>query len=344
GDARHERYQAALSCVLEDEKVDGVIVILTPQAMTNIEEIAQVIVAEGKESKKPILCCFMGCFDVSRGIEILGEGNIPNYQFLESPTRVLRDMYKYKEWTHQVYSPLKKFRADKRKSARIIRNTKKDERIYLPEIESIEVLDAYEFPTLKSVLAKDVDECISAANKIGYPVAMKIVSPDIIHKFEVGGVLLKLKDDSEVKRAYLKMRNNVKKLRPNARIWGVNIQEMAKGGQEVILGAKRDSFFGPVTMFGLGGVYVETIKDISFGFIPLRPADALKIIKSIKTFKILSGIRGKPPYDISAIVDCLLRLSQLIMENESISELDINPLIVYPEGCKVADVRIILSE
>lgn len=344
GDARHERYQAALSCILEDKNVDGVIVILTPQAMTNIEEIAQVIVEEGKKSKKPILCCFMGCFDVSRGIEILGEGNIPNYQFLESPTRVLRDMYKYKEWTHQAYSPLKKFRTDREKAARIIRKANKDERFYLPEIESIGILNAYGFPTLKSVLAKDVDECISAADKIGYPVAMKIVSPDIIHKFEVGGVLLKLKDASEVKRAYLKMRNNVKKLRPHARVWGMNIQEMAKGGQEVILGAKRDSFFGPIIMFGLGGVYVETIKDISFGFIPLRPADALKIIKSIKTFKILSGIRGKPPYDISAIVDCLLRLSQLIMENESISELDINPLIVYPEGCKVADVRIILSE
>jgi len=174
-------------------------------------------------------------------------------------------------------------------------------------------------------------------------VAMKIVSPDIVHKFDVGGVILKLRTGSEVEKAYGNLMRNIGKRLPDAKVWGVNIQEMAKGGEETIIGAERDELFGPVIMFGLGGIYAEAIKDVSFAFAPLRPPGPKQMIESVKSYKILAGMRGRRPADIDAIGECLLRLSQLIVDFPEISELDINPLIVYPKGCKVADVRIILK-
>jgi len=345
GDAQHDRYDITLKKVLNDKNVDGIIVLLTPQSMTDIEEIANTIVKVAKGSTKPILSCFMGVVDVSKGVYILEENHIPHYKFPEDAARTLASMFKYHQWIIRERTSIKKYEVNKDVVMKVLEKARREGRNYLPEIESIEVLNAYGFPTLKSRLAKNKEECIKFANEIGYPVAMKIVSPDIIHKFDVKGVMLKLKTDSELESAYEEMMDNVRRLRPDARIWGVNIQEMAKGGEETIIGAKRDEIFGPLVMFGLGGIFVETIKDVSFGFAPLRPSGAIKMIKSVKTYKILEGIRGKPPADIDSIVECLLRLSQLMVDFNEIYELDMNPLIVYPkgEGCKVADVRIILK-
>jgi acetyltransferase len=343
GDARSDRYEAALRIILKSEEVDSVIVLLTPQSMTDVENIARVVVKLAKGTKKPILCSFMGAFDVSGGIKILEQNKIPHYRFPEKAARVLGHMNKCREWRSRQQFRVKKFDVNRGKAAKVIEGAKRARRRYLPEIEALEVLNAYGFPTLQSQLCKNLNECTKAANEIGYPVAMKIVSPDIVHKFDVGGVILKLGTDEEIKKAYENLMRNVRKRRPNAKIWGVNIQEMAKGGQETIIGAERDKLFGPVIMFGLGGIYAEAIKDVSFAFAPLKPPESKWMIESVKSYKILAGMRGCPPSDIDAIGECLLRLSQLIVDFPEISELDINPLIVYPKGCKVADVRIILK-
>ncbi len=341
GDARHDKYEHAVNNVLKDKNVDGVIVLLTPQAMTDVEEIARVLVKAAKGGLKPVLCSFMGASDVSGGVEILESGNIPHYKFPEKAAKALGDMNSYREWGARPRTEVKSFSVDREKASQVLSRAKQEGRIFLPEIEVLKVLNAYGFPVLKSRLCTGSDECLKAACDVGYPVAMKIVSPDIIHKFETGGVILGLAEDLEVKKAYEEMMGNIRKNMPRAKIWGVNIQQMAEKGQEVILGARRDELFGPVVMFGVGGIYTEVIKDVAFGFAPLGSSGAIKMIKSVKMYKILAGARGQLPADISAIGENLMRLSQLIMDFDEVSELDINPLIVYPEGCKVVDARII---
>ncbi len=346
GDAQHDRYEVALSNVLKDKNVDGVIVLLTPQSVTDVEDIAESVVKITKGTEKPVLACFMGIVDVSKGVDILKQNKIPTYRFPEEAAETMALMFKFGEFIFQPKTEVKHYKVDKEKVQKIIESVKKDGRSFMPEIEALGVLEAYGFPILKSRLAKDKKEAVKLAKEIGYPVVMKIVSVDIVHKFDVKGVVVNIQDDAEIEKAYDTMLENVKKFKPDARVWGVNIQEMAKKGEEVIVGANRDIAFGPLVMFGLGGIYVEALKDVTFGFAPLKPSDVVKMIRSVKMFKILEGIRGKPPSDLDAIADCMQRLSQLLVDFEDIMELDMNPIIVYAkgEGCRVADVRIIIKE
>lgn len=193
-------------------------------------------------------------------------------------------------------------------------------------------------------VVKTPEEAVSVARQIGYPVVLKVLSPDIVHKFDVGGVQLNLNSDSDVKQAFEKIINSVKQHLPEARIEGVIVQAMAKKGREVILGLKRDPQFGPILMFGLGGIYVEVLRDVTFRFAPVRELGAYRMVRDIRTYKLLEGVRGEPPADIDKIVECIERLSQLAIEQDLIEELDINPLIVYPqgEGAVVVDVRIMV--
>jgi acetyltransferase len=345
GDAQHDRYEAALSNVLKDKNVDGVIVLLTPQSVTDVEDIAESVAEIGKASEKPVLACFMGMFDVTKGIEILKSKKIPTFRFPEEAAETMSLMYRYGQLIYQPKTEPKKYDVDVNKVKQIFEKVRKDGRLYLPELESLEVLNAYGFPTLKSKLAKTKEEAVKAANEVGYPIVMKIVSPDIVHKFDAKGVIINLKTDAETAQAFDDMMLNAKTYKADADIWGVNIQELAKKGEETIVGAKSDEKFGPLVMFGLGGIYVEVLKDVTFGFAPLRPAYAMKMIRSVKMYKILEGIRGKPPADIESVADCLMRLSQLLIDFPEIVELDMNPIIVYArgEGCKVADVRILIK-
>jgi acetyltransferase len=191
---------------------------------------------------------------------------------------------------------------------------------------------------------RDPAEIASALQEVSLPIAMKIVSPDIVHKFDVGGVRLKIRTIDEARRTYDEIMETVRKHSPSARIEGILIEEMARGGVEVILGAARDPRFGPICMFGLGGTFVEAMRDVTFRIAPMWESSAENMITSIKAYRILRGVRGIPPSDIKAIKDCILRLSQLVNEHPEIAELDINPLIVYPEGqgCVVADSRMLL--
>lgn len=346
GDAQHDRYEVAFEAVFNDAGVDGVIALLSPQAITDIKEVAKIVSRFANKKEKPVLACFMGLVDVSEGVKVLEQNNVAHYMFPEASARVLSSMYKYTQWLVRKRTKPKEFKVDKEKVKQIFDKVKIENRNFLPEVEAIEVLRAYGFPMLKSKLTKDVNDCVKTANEIGYPVAMKIASSDIIHKFDVGGVRLGINNDEELKKEYKDMMDNVKKHMPNAKIWGVLIQEMCEKGVETIIGMKKDPHFGPLIMFGLGGIYVEVLKDVTFRVAPIRELGAMIMIESIKTHKILEGVRNTPKRDIKSIAECIQRLSQLVMDFDEINEFDINPLVVYEEGkgCRVADARISITD
>jgi acetyltransferase len=346
GDATHERYEAAIRHVLMDEGVDGAIVILTPQAMTDILQTAEIVPRVAKDIDKPVFCSFMGIVDVSEGVRYLEEHGIPNYPFCESAVRAMASMVRFGNLLRLEKRHVRRVSADREATEQIIRAKLGDKKkVFLPEKEANEILQSYGFPVLRSRLVKEPSQIKEAAEEIGFPVAMKICSPDIVHKFDAGGVRLKIKTVDEAHRTYEEIIENAKKYNSSAEIKGILIEKMARGGVEVILGAVRDEKFGPICMFGLGGTYVEALKDVTFRLSPMWEISAELMISSIKAYKILKGVRGNPPSDIDAIKDCILRLSQLVADHSEIMELDINPLIVYPEGegCVVADSRILLK-
>jgi len=347
GDATHERYEGAILDVLMDDNVQGAIVILTPQAMTDILETAEIVPRVVKGIDKPVLCCFMGIVDVSEGIRYLEKHGIPNYSFPEEAVRALAAMVRYGGLLRLEKRSFRRVAADREAAAQIIREKLKDsDRHYMPENEANEILQCYGFPVLKSRLIKDPSEIPLSAEKIGLPVAMKISSPDIVHKFDAGGVRVKIKTVEQAQKAYEEIIENAKKFNPAAHINGVMMEKMARGGVEIILGATRDPKFGPICMFGIGGRFVEAVKDVTFRLAPMWEISAEIMIRSIKSYQVLRGVRGLPPSDIDAIKDCLLRLSQMVSDHPEIAELDINPLLVYPEGegCVVVDSRILLTK
>lgn len=347
GDATHERYEAAIRQVLMDENVDGAIVILSPQAMTDIMETAEIVPHVVKGIDKPVLCSFMGIVDVSQGIKYLEKHGIPNYPFPEAAVRSMASMAFYGNLLSLERRQVRRIAADRDTASEVIKKklTGRD-RYYMSEKEANEVLQCYGFPVLKSVLVKDVSQVDDAVEEFIFPVAMKIASPDIVHKFDVGGVRLKIKTKTEAREAFKQITENVKKVKPSAKIDGVIVERMAKRGVEIILGAVRDDKFGPICMFGLGGTFVGSMKDVTFRLAPMWEISAEIMIRSIKAYSILRGVRGSWPCDIDAIKDCILRLSQMVTQHPEIAELDINPLIVYPQGkgCVVADSRILLKK
>ncbi|MBT3394517.1 MAG: CoA-binding protein [Waddliaceae bacterium] len=344
GDAKHDRYESVLEQLVKDENVDGIIVILTPQAMTDIHEIANVIVKYSKETDKTILSCFMGGTDVARGITILEKNGVPHYTFPHDVARALAAMSQYNESLQRKYVDTKRYDVDTKTAKEIFAKAKEKGQEFLTIDQSMDVFKAYGLPLLPYGMAKDADEAANIANEIGYPVVLKVVAQEIVHKIDVGGVRLNIADEEDLRKTYSAMLEDIAKASPEAVIDGVFVQAMGKKGKEVILGMKRDEQFGPVLMFGLGGIYVEVIKDVTFGLAPLQDDDAKRMIHTIKTFPLLEGLRGEKPSDIENIKEGLKRLSQLSCDNEEIKEIDINPLLVYEEGegTKVLDARIIL--
>lgn len=229
------------------------------------------------------------------------------------------------------------------KISAIFAQANKEGRKFLLETEAKNVCTEYGIPVTKFSVAKNAEEAVKSAEKIGYPVVMKIVSPDVIHKFDVGGVLINLKTAREVESAFKKILENVKKHNPNAKIIGITVQEMAPASTEVIVGAIKDPQFGQTLMFGLGGIFVEILKDVTFRIAPITEQEAREMIIEVKAYPLLQGYRGQPPADIDAIVKILLATSRLIMDYPQIKELDLNPVIVYEKGAKTVDARIILE-
>jgi len=343
-EAQEKQYKASLDEILGDDDIHSAIVILTPTAFTHVEEIAHAIVTSAKKHEKPVLCCFLGVYDVSRGIDILEDNNIPTYRFPESAARVLAEMTHFSWWLKRPRTGIKKYKVNKPAAEKIIKQARKENRTFLLEQEAYDILKEYGFPVIRSKLTLNIKQAIEASEEIGFPVVMKIASPDVIHKFDFGGVVLDITTPAEVKKAWNTIRKNVLGINPKARIKGILVEEMAKKGKEIILGVNHDPQFGPILMFGLGGIYVEALEDVTFRLAPVNELTASRMITTIKTYKILDGYRGGPVYDLKAIEDCIKRLSQLAMDFDEIKELDINPLIVYEKGkgCSIVDARIIL--
>jgi 4-hydroxybutyryl-CoA synthetase (ADP-forming) len=284
----------------------------------------------------------MGLDEGIQNKEILAQGGVPHYEYAETAIRSLKAMLRFTEWSNTQEGKIHKFTVNKKKVEKVFEKVKEEGRKNLLEEEGQEVLRAYGFPIPKSILSKKDKEAIQAAKKIGYPVVMKIVSPQIIHKSDAGGVKVGLKNSQEVRTAFKEIIKNARKYNKKAIIKGVLVQEMVKGGKETIIGSKLEPGFGPVVMFGMGGIYVEVLKDVTFRLAPITNLEADEMISSIKTNKLLQGVRGEKPSDTKKLSECLERISQLVSDFKEIKELDMNPVLVFEKGkgCKVVDVRI----
>lgn len=346
GDASADRYHKCLELILNDPHVDEVLVILTPTAVINVKETAEKVANLSSKQSKPVLTSFMGRVSIEQGIKVLQEKKIPNYSYPESAVKVFRTMADYQKWLNAPAPSYRTFKARKKKVATILAKAQENNLLKLGEQEAREIISSYGFKIPKSILAHTTKEALAASKKIGYPLVMKIVSPDILHKTDVGGVRVGIENAHQVEEAFLEITSQTKQYLPRATILGVSIQEMVAGSKEVILGVSKDPQFGPLIMFGLGGIYVELLKDVSFRIAPLSLNEADEMIREINSFPLLRGVRGERPADISAIKECLLRLSQLVTDFPDIIELDINPLIVKPEGegAVATDARITLEE
>ncbi len=344
GDASASLYQFALETVLADPGVDGVIVLATPQAMTDVAGIADVIMKIKKSTDKPILPSLLGGVEMEKGVKLLERDRLLNYNDPERAAYTMRMLTRYNNVRNRVYETPRRFEADRTVVRKVIDDARRAG-INVLGLEALPVLEAYGIPTLKYRIVNGVDRAMAAAREIGYPVVMKIVSPQIVHKSDVGGVRVGLQNDQDVINAYNKMMRDVRTAVPNCVITGVLIQQMATGGKEVILGMNRDPQWGPLLMFGLGGIYVEVLKDVQFRVAPLSEKDALGMIYGIKTHQLLEGVRGEKPADIPKLVELLERLSQLVTDFPDILELDVNPVTVYEKGkgCIALDARMTIT-
>jgi acetyltransferase len=346
GDAGETRYQLALQGILADDNVDGVLVICVPQMTTNLEATSTVISQQVRFADKPVFAVYMATGDIEESLKILEDAKIPHYRFPEDAARALGAMARYVQWRTRPRTEVRHFDdVQPDKVREILARAKSQGRRFLPEPEAHAVLRAYGLPMSRSRMVQDEAEAVRAAREIGGPVAMKIVSPHIVHKVDVGGVKLNLQSEDDIRTAFNDLIAQIKATRPDVEIWGVLVQEMVRGGKETILGMKRDPHFGALLMFGLGGIYVEVFRDVTFRIAPIRELSAQHMIEGIKGIKLLRGFRGEPPSDINAIATALTRLSQLVTDFPEIEEMDINPLIVLPvgSGARVVDARILIA-
>ena len=342
GDADFNRFENVLNEVLQHENVGSVISMCTPSATLDYDKLAEVIVKMSKKYKKTMLASLMGLDEGITNREILAAGDVPYYTYAEGSIRALKAMLRFVEWVKSPDGNVTKFEVDKDKAKSIFDKVKEEGRTNLLEDEGREILDAYGFPLPQSIVATTEDEAVNAANKIGYPIVMKISSPQIVHKSDAGGVKVNLTNDDETRNGFRTIMENAKKYDSNAEIKGVLIVEMVKGGKEMIIGSKLEPGMGPVVMLGMGGIYVEILKDVTFRLAPLTDQEANDMISSIKTKKLLDGVRGEEPSDINKLSECIQRLSQLVSDFKEIKELDMNPVLVMEKGngCKILDVRI----
>ncbi len=343
GDAQADRYEVALKSALWDQNVDCGLVMLTPQAMVDIKKVGEIIASIAPRSGKTIVGCLMGLVDVSPGVAVLQANGIPHYSFPEAAVRSLATLYHYQKWIERPRTEIKSFDVKLGLAKRIIARARRLGESNLSQDEAMSVLEAYGFPTVKTKFAKTSQESVNAAVAIGFPVAMKIVSRDIAHKVDVGGVKLNLGTEQEVRAGFEEITRNVTTHVPTARVDGVVVQEYIVGGRETIIGLRRDPKFGPLLMFGLGGIYVEAYRDVSFRLAPIRELGAFNMISQLRGSKILEGSRGQSPVDTKVLAECIERVSQLAVQLDEVQELDINPLVAFEKGCRALDARIILG-
>ncbi|NLF78785.1 MAG: CoA-binding protein [Chloroflexi bacterium] len=346
GDARADRYAGAIELVAADPNVDGLICIVTPQAMTEIVETANAIGKLCERIDKPVLGAFMGEERAKAGEDVLNSYGIPNYMFPEQAAQALAAMRDYNDSRDRPDPEIVSFEADRHAVRQVFEQVRAEGRVSVGETESRAVAKAYGLRLPQSELAATADEAVQIADQIGYPVVLKIASPDILHKTDVGGVRVGLASATDVRDAFDLILYRATRYVPDARIWGCLVQEMvATDGVEVLVGMSRDAQFGPLVTFGLGGILVEALKDVTFRIAPFGREDAEAMLDEIRAHSLLRGVRGRPPVDREALVETLLRVSQLVTDFPEIVEMDINPLMVYAagRGAIALDMRLVLK-
>jgi len=345
GDATSERYKVVLEQAIKDKAVEGICVILTPQAMTDVEDIAQVVISSSKNTDKPVFSAFIGGKRVKKAINKLKEERIPCFTDPSVAINAYSKLINFVELKKREYRNTYRIEISQESIERVVKILDKIKSAHISEIggdEAFEILSMYGFTFPEKGLAKTPMEAVAIAERIGYPVVMKISSPHILHKTDVGGVKLNLTNEKAVYNAFVEITTNVKRIMPEAYIEGVMVYEMVTGGKEVILGVSYDRTFGHMIMFGLGGIYVEVLKDVSFRIAPVNEEEAFDMINEVKASRILDGVRGEKPYDKEEIAKCIMRLSKLVNDFPEIKEVDVNPYLVMNNGGIGLDARIII--
>ncbi|MBN1298308.1 MAG: acetate--CoA ligase family protein [Actinobacteria bacterium] len=344
GDALAQRYEKTFEVILKDKDIHAMIVLLTPQAMTDelgtAKALAEALEKSGR--KIPVVTSFMGGHEVKEGVDYLNSIGIPNFSIPEEAVQALKALIDQSDWIKKDHELIKAFNSDKKTVSAIFKLNIERNRLELGEMEARDILTAYNIRVPYAGVAKNITDAHDIIKNTGYPVVLKIDSPDILHKSDVGGIKVGIKNDEELESAFHTILANVKKSLPQARINGISIQEMVQDKKEVIIGVNKDPQFGHMIMFGLGGIYVEILKDVSFRIAPIKETDSKEMIDEIKTVKLLKGARGEKPSDIDSIVEVLLKISQLVTDFPEIVEMDINPLFVKEKGkgAIAGDVRI----
>ena len=349
GDALADRYRVALGATTADPGVDSLLVILTPQSMTEIEATAEAIAETHRLSSKPIAVSFMGSDLVHDGVRYLLEQGVAAYRFPEAGVEALAYLTEFSERSRRDISVPFAFNDIDRRIARELIDTARRSGSRLPEAQAVPVFAAYGFRTLKSFVVRSAEEAQGLSNEFLAPLVIKIVSPEILHKSDVGGVRVGIRPEN-LGSVYTELLEEVAKRSPEAHLEGALLVEMAPSivngqGMELVLGSIKDPVFGHLAMVGLGGILVEVFKDVSFGLVPFDRQVAETMIDRLKSRAILDGVRGGARLDVPALVDALGRLSLLLSDFPEIKELDINPLLVLPEGrgTMLLDARIILE-
>ncbi len=332
GDAKADRYRVALDAVARDRGVSAVLTILTPQTSTEIDQTVMAVFEAANETDKPIVTSFMGSMSVRFAWRMLDHRGIPNFEQPDRAVKALEAMLTHSEWRSAKPERPRTYDFDDDAIRRAIEEARAKGLQTMGERNARQIAQACGIPIPRSIFAATEDDAAGAADSVGYPVVLKISSDDILHKSDAGGVKTKLKDQVAVRQAYREVMASARDYKADARLDGVLVQEMVSGGREIIVGVNRDPQFGPVIMFGLGGVYVEVLKDVTFRVAPLTPSDASEMVKGIRAARMLEAFRGDPRSDIEAVQDCLMRVSQLAVQFPQIAECDLNPVMVYPEG------------
>ncbi len=340
GDADPERYFHAFEILQDDPEVDALMILATPQNMTQPLALAEGLAAR-HHGKKPLVTAFLGGRDMQDAIARLTDLGIPNYDSPSRAVRTLRAMAEYAAWRERPVRVVTRFPVNRRRVERVLTWHRRMGIGQVGEVEAKEILRAYDFRVLPGSLATTADQAVETAARIGYPVVLKISSPEIIHKSDFGGVRVNLSTPEQVRDAFDLMMLRVRRRAPEARIRGAFVEQMGPRGREVILGMTRDPQFGPMLMFGLGGIFVEVMKDVTFHLAPITSQEALQMLKSTRSYALLEGARGQAPVDLDAVAEALQRISQLATDYKEIQELDINPFIVGGLGSPayVADAR-----
>jgi acetyltransferase len=349
GDASPERYAQALEIAARDPNSDGLLVILTPQAMTDPTQTAEHLKPYAQIKGKPVLASWMGGEDVAEGVKILNRANIPTFAYPDTATRVFNNMWRLTYNMRGLYeTPIlppgsEEQDAKRARVEQIITDARRQGRTILTEAESKQILAAYDIPTVPMALAAGEDDAVAAAEQMGYPVVLKLHSETITHKTDVGGVKLNLTSAEAVREAFRAIQTAVTQKASASDFLGVSVQPMIKlDGYELIIGASPDPQFGPVLLFGMGGTLVEVFKDRALALPPLNTTLARRMMEQTTIYKALKGVRGKPPVDLPGLEQLMVRFSQLVVEQPWIKEIDINPLLASPERLTALDARVVL--